>query len=99
MSGTNISKQKELPGKLHAPSVSTRLANSAKFRGQGQGCMGVFASLVFLTAHLPIRVVAWAPQLHTPSGVHLFLIFAQWSPTCTSVAYSSGCARVKFTYS
>ena len=29
------------------------------------------------------------------SEVHLFLSFAQWSPPCTSVAYSSGCARVE----
>ena len=33
------------------------------------------------------------------SGVHLLLSFAQWSPPCTSVAYSLGCARVESTYS
>ena len=50
MSGTNVSKQKELPGKLHAPSVSTRLANcnSAKYLKLDSSARGCPASTLVL---------------------------------------------------
>ena len=48
MSGTKVSKQKELPGKLHAPSVSTRLANSAKYLKLDSSARGCRASALVL---------------------------------------------------
>ena len=44
MSGTKVSKQKELPGKLHAPSVLTRSANLAKYLKLDSSARGCLAS-------------------------------------------------------
>ena len=44
MSGTKVSKQKELPGKLHAPSVLTWSANLARYPKLSSSARGCRAS-------------------------------------------------------